>query len=509
MVVDFGSQYTHLLTQRIRRLGVYSEIVFPEDTSLASLKKDVKGIVLSGGPMSVYDEDSPKINRDLIESLEIPVLGVCYGHQLLAYLFNGKVIGGDSGEYGKTVLNLSKPHPLTDELPEKSVVWMSHKDKVVSTPEEFDVIAYTNESPVAIMANDNTHIYSVQFHPEVRHTDYGSTILKNYIYKICGCKGGYHPIDVINQFISHNKHLSNEYALVAVSGGIDSTVTALILREIFGEKLFPIFINTGLLRYEEEEWVKSLFSRIGFKNLVYRDASNLFLKRLKNVTDPEEKRRVIADTFIEVFKEIANQLSGRYGSIRYLGQGTLYPDRVESGATGRYTDRIKSHHNVSMSRLMDFRLLEPLKELYKDEVRVIGRKLGLPKELLIRHPFPGPGLAIRIVGEVDEEKLKILKRADRILYEELKRLGLYEVFWQAFPVLLSLKSVGVKGDKRSYEYILVLRIVESVDAMTANFSKLNWDILEDISNKLLNEVDGINRVLYDISNKPPATIEFE
>ncbi len=508
LVVDFGSQYTHLLNQKIRRLGVYSEIVSPEKL-VNSLDHNVKGIVLSGGPMSVYSEESPKIDKDILSSLEIPVLGVCYGHQLITYLLGGKVIGGESGEYGKTILKLKEKHLLVEDIPTETVVWMSHKDIVSNPPNGFRLIGFTEHSPVAIMANDDAKLYSVQFHPEVKHTDYGLILLKNFIYKICDCKGGYHPIDVIDSFIANNKYLSDEKALVAVSGGIDSTVTAVILRKIFGDNLIPIFIDTGLLRYGEAEWVRNLFQELGFKNLVYKDASNIFLSRLKGIIDPEKKRRVIADTFIEIFKEIANKLSEEYGHIKYLGQGTLYPDRVESGVTGRYTDRIKSHHNVSMSSLMGFKLLEPLKELYKDEVREVGRRLGLPNELIVRHPFPGPGLAIRIVGEVNEERLKILREADKLLTEELKRYKLYESLWQAFPVLLTSRSVGIKGDKRTYEYILVLRIVESVDAMTANFAKIDWNVLENISNRILNEVDGINRVLYDVSNKPPATIEFE
>ena len=509
LILDFGSQYTHLLSQKIRRLGVYSEIMFPDEFNPSLLGDDVKGLVFSGGPMSVYSKDSPRISKDVFKLLKIPVLGVCYGHQLLAYLLGGKVIGGKSGEYGKTILKLREHHPLVDNVPDNSIVWMSHKDIVSTPPDTFKSVASTDHSPVAIMVNDEAKLYSIQFHPEVQHTVHGLIILKNFLYNICGCNGGYNPIDIVDDFIVHNKHLSSEKALVAVSGGVDSTVTAVILKKIFGDNLIPIFIDTGLLRYDEDKWVKNLFQNLGFKNLVYKNASSLFLKRLEKVVDPEKKRKIIANTFIEVFKEVANSLSEKYGCIKYLGQGTLYPDRVESGATGRYTDRIKSHHNVSMSSLRGFKLLEPLKELYKDEVREVGRRLGLPQEVIMRHPFPGPGLAIRIVGEVNRKRLRILRKADKILYEDLRKFGLYEKLWQAFPVLITLKSVGVKGDKRTYEYILALRFVESVDAMTANFAKLDWDILETISNRLLNEVDGINRVLYDVSNKPPATIEFD
>jgi len=511
IVVDFGSQYTHLLTQRIRSLGVYSEIIFPEE-----LKQDIgsdpsiKGLVFSGGPMSVYDESSPKVDRDLVLSLNIPILGVCYGHQLLAYLLGGEVASGESGEYGKTVLYIhDTDNPLVKDIPERSVVWMSHKDVVLKPPQGFSLVASTDYSPVAIMANDELKMYSTQFHPEVRHTEYGEVLLKNFVYDICGCTGGWSPMDLVESFVKEHSHLSRERALVAVSGGVDSTVTAVILRKVFGDNLYPVFIDTGLLRYKEGEWVKNLFKKLGFENLIYIDASEIFLERLKGVIDPELKRRIIADTFFEVFKETADKLAKDYGEIKYLGQGTLYPDRVESGKTGRYTDKIKSHHNVSMSRLLGFKLLEPLKDMYKDEVREVGRRLGLPEEVITRHPFPGPGLAVRIVGEITRDRLEILREADRIVEEMLREHGLYERLWQAFPVLLTLKSVGIKGDRRSYEYILALRMVESVDAMTANFAKLPWSFLEELSSRLLNEVEGINRVVYDISNKPPATIEFE
>jgi GMP synthase (glutamine-hydrolysing) len=508
LVVDFGSQYTHLLARRIRSLGVYSEIIYPEDLS-RSVDVSVKGYVFSGGPMSVYDDSSPKVDRDTVLSLGRPILGVCYGHQLLAYIFGGRVEGGEAAEYGRAQLFLKCVNSLVEGLPESSVVWMSHKDNVLSPPDGFVVVGYTDYTPVAIMANDSLKIYGVQFHPEVRHSVFGLDILRNFIYGVCGCVGGWSPMDLVNKFVSEHRHLSGERAIIGVSGGIDSTVAALILRQVFGDNLFLVFIDNGLLRYGEADWVRSLFEGLGFKNFISVDASDRFLGRLRGVTDPELKRSIIADTFVEVFREVAERLSNEYGVIRYLGQGTLYPDRVESGSTGRYVDKIKSHHNVSMSTLLGFELLEPLRDMYKDEVREVGLKLGLPRDVLYRHPFPGPALAVRIVGEVTPERLRILRDADRIVEEELRRSGLYDRVWQAFPVLISLKSVGIKGDRRSYEYILALRIVESVDAMTASFCKVDWDLLERISSRLLNEVEGINRVLYDISNKPPATIEFE
>ena len=510
IVVDFGSQYTHLLTQRIRKLGVYSEIIFPEELVKDSNAKSVKGYVFSGGPMSVYDDGSPKIDRELLLSLDVPILGVCYGHQLIAYLLGGRVVSGESGEYGKTTLYINVvDNVLVRGVPTQSTVWMSHKDIVIDPPNGFSLLASTKYSPVAVMGSESLKIYSIQFHPEVRHTEYGELILRNFVFNICGCSGGWSPMDLVDRFVEKYKKFSGERALVAVSGGIDSTVTAVILKKVFGDNLFPIFINSGLLRHGEVEWVRSLFSKLGFNNLIYIDSSRLFLDRLRGVIDPELKRRIIADTFFEVFKTAAERLAEEYGEIRFLGQGTLYPDRVESGKTGRYTDKIKSHHNVSMSQLLGFTLIEPLKDMYKDEVREVGRRLGLPDELITRHPFPGPGLAVRIVGEVTDERLRILREADRIVEEELRKQGVYKGLWQGFPVLLTLKSVGIKGDRRSYEYILVLRMVESVDAMTANFAKLDWEFLERLSSRLLNEVEGINRVVYDVSNKPPATIEFE
>jgi len=374
----------------------------------------------------------------------------------------------------------------------------------VSPPPGFTVLGYTEVTKIAAMADDKRSIYTLQFHPEVVHTEYGLKILKNFVFGICGCEANWNPMVSLHNFLDEYKDCDGN-AIVAVSGGVDSTVTAVILKKIFGDRLYPVFIDTGLLRQGEREWVESLFENLGFKNLVVIDASEAFLDRLKGVVDPEEKRRIISELYVSILKRVARELP----YIKYLGQGTLYPDRVESGATSTYTDKIKSHHNVFDNSFIGLEILEPLKDLYKDEVRELGRYLGLPREVIDRHPFPGPGLAIRIVGEVTPEKLSILRKIDKIVDEELRRWNLYEAVWQFFPVLLSIKSVGIRGDHRHYGYIVSIRSVESVDAMTARFARLDWNFLESLATRILNEVEGISRVLYDISNKPPATIEYE
>ena len=418
-----------------------------------------------------------------------------------------------SGEYGKVCIKVIKDSILFRGIPRKFIVWMSHRDIVEKPPNGFYVLAVTDKCPNAAMEYSERRIYTLQFHPEVSHTEYGLSIFKNFVFEICKCKGDWKPTNVIEEFVKKYRKYANEYAVVAVSGGVDSTVTAVVLRKIFNDRLFLIFINTGLLREGEVEWVTDLYrNKLGFKNFIYIDASDKFLSALKGIKDPERKRLIIAKLYYEVLRDKIKELSRRIGRVRFLGQGTLYPDRVETGITSRHVDRIKSHHNVIIRELIkefDFELLEPLKDLYKNEVREIAYSLGLPEDVCTRHPFPGPGLAIRILGEVNEEKLDILRKADRIVEEEVKKRGLYKKLWQAFPVLISLKTVGIKGDKRSYEYMISLRFVESIDAMTANFAKVDWSFLEHLANRILNEVEHVNRVVYDISNKPPATIEYE
>lgn len=503
VVVDFGSQYTHLIARRIRNLGVYSEVVFPPNL-YEGLDPDVMGLILSGGPMSVYNDSSPKISVDILKNIEVPILGICYGHQLISYLFGGYVSESEVGEYGLSKFYVSRDHVLFYGLPRSFVVWMSHRDAVVNPPEGFSILGYTDVTKIAAMADDENRIYTLQFHPEVVHTEYGIDILRNFVFKICGCEPNWSPMVSISNFLRKYSGCSGK-AVVAVSGGIDSTVTAVILKKVFGDRLYPVFIDTGLLRIGEREWVEKLFGELGFHNLVVVDASHTFLKRLKGIVDPEEKRRIISETYIQILKRVSRELGG----VEYIGQGTLYPDRVESGATSSYSDKIKTHHNVVDEEVFGLKVLEPLRELYKDEVRVLAEHLGLPHELICRHPFPGPGLAIRIVGEVTREKLDIIRRVDKIVEDMLKSRGLYESLWQFFPVLLSVKSVGIRGDHRHYGYVVSLRGVESLDAMTARFAKIDWVFLEELATRILNEVDGVSRVVYDISNKPPATIEYE
>lgn len=513
VVLDFGGQYAHLIARRVRELNYYSQLL-PFDVSLHDfLSANPVAVIFSGGPASIYVEGAPKPRDEVLKHIvenKIPLLGICYGHQLIASIFGGHVARRERAEYGSSVLRIVKNDPLFYGTPETQRVWMSHRDAVEMLPLDFEVLASTDYSEVAAFKHKTLPIYGVQFHPEVRHTEYGKTILSNFLSRIAGLQPNWFVEDEARQIIEGMRHRLKGKILMAVSGGVDSLTAALmILKAVGNENIYLVHVDTGLLREGESERVLTTLRKLGFGNIYFVDASQLFLERLKGVVDPEEKRRIIARTFADVFKEKALELNSKVGGFRYLAQGTIYPDRVESGATGKATAKIKSHHNVVMESIPGLELVEPLADFYKDEVRKIARSIGIPDDIVIQHPFPGPGLAVRILGEVTVEKLKILRKATSIVEEEFKRKGLYEKVWQAFPVLLSIKSVGVKGDIRSYEYVLALRVVESEDAMTASFAKLPWDLLECLAERLVNEVEGVNRVLYDVTNKPPATIEFE
>jgi GMP synthase (glutamine-hydrolysing) len=505
LVLDFGSQYTQLIARRIRELGVFSEIQrfdFPIDEIL---KLKPKGIILSGGPSSVYEDGAPQVDEKLFE-LGIPVLGICYGLQLIAYKLGGVVDKFARREYGKAILRVIKDDDLFYGFNSQSVVWMSHGDALIKEPDGFEVIAWTDNSPICAIRNKDKKIYGVQFHPEVVHTERGDEILRNFVYRICGCKGEWNAEFFIEKEIEEmRKIVGDEKVICAVSGGVDSTVLALLLMRAIGENLIAIFIDNGLMREGEGEEVLKNFREIGV-NIHYVNASEVFLERLKGIVDPEEKRRIIGRTFIEIFEREAK----KFGDVKFLAQGTLYPDVIESTSYKGPSSKIKTHHNVGgLPERMNFKLIEPFRELFKDEVRKIGKSLGLSDEILNRHPFPGPGLAVRVVGEVTKDKLEILRKADKIFIEEIKKANLYDKIWQAFAVLLPIKTVGVMGDERSYEYVVALRAVSSQDGMTADWFRLPYDLLERVSNRIVNEVKGVNRVIYDITTKPPATIEWE
>jgi GMP synthase (glutamine-hydrolysing) len=505
LVLDFGSQYTQLIARRIRELGVFSEIQrfdFPIDEIL---KLKPKGIILSGGPSSVYEDGAPQVDEKLFE-FGIPVLGICYGLQLIAYKLGGVVDKFARREYGKAILRVIKDDDLFYGFNSQSVVWMSHGDALIKEPDGFEVIAWTDNSPICAIRNKDKKIYGVQFHPEVVHTERGDEILRNFVYRICGCKGEWNAEFFIEKEIEEiRKIVGDEKVICAVSGGVDSTVLALLLMRAIGENLIAIFIDNGLMREGEGEEVLKNFREIGV-NIHYVNASEVFLERLKGIVDPEEKRRIIGRTFIEIFEREAK----KFGDVKFLAQGTLYPDVIESTSYKGPSSKIKTHHNVGgLPERMNFKLIEPFRELFKDEVRKIGKSLGLSDEILNRHPFPGPGLAVRVVGEVTKDKLEILRKADKIFIEEIKKANLYDKIWQAFAVLLPIKTVGVMGDERSYEYVVALRAVSSQDGMTADWFRLPYDLLERVSNRIVNEVKGVNRVIYDITTKPPATIEWE
>ncbi|MRI82922.1 MAG: GMP synthase (glutamine-hydrolyzing) [Nitratiruptor sp.] len=506
VILDFGSQYTQLIARRLRERGVYCEI-YPYFEAIESIKaKGAQGIIFSGGPASVYEPDAPRVDRRIYE-LGIPILGICYGMQLIATDFGGEVIRALEHEYGKARLYLDRPSKLFEGTQDGQIVWMSHGDKVERLPSGFVQIAHTDNSPYAAIANEERGIYALQFHPEVAHSQEGGQILENFARRICGVTSRWDMGHFAKEQIEKIRaKVGEEKVLCALSGGVDSSVVTALLYEAIGDRLVPVFVDNGLLRAGEREKVEHVFKNMLQVPLIVIDGKERFLHALKGVRDPEEKRKIIGHTFIELFQEEARKHRG----IKYLAQGTLYPDVIESVSVKGPSQTIKSHHNVGgLPDWMEFELIEPLRELFKDEVRQLGLELGLPREMVYRHPFPGPGLAIRIMGEVTPEGLDLVRRADTILLEEIKAHGLYERLWQSFAVLLNVKSVGVMGDKRTYENTVALRIVESSDGMTATFAHIPHDLLELISNRIINEVEGINRVVFDITSKPPGTIEWE
>ncbi|HEX9973544.1 MAG TPA: glutamine-hydrolyzing GMP synthase, partial [bacterium] len=501
LILDFGSQYTQLIARRVREQGVYSEIKpfnFPLEKIDALAPK---GIILSGGPASVYQPDAPLIGKEIFD-LNIPILGICYGLQLISHLLGGKVTKADHREYGHATLDVSDTDSLLENIAPKSRVWMSHGDRVEKLPDDFSVLAQTINSPYGIIRHRNKKIYGLQFHPEVAHTEQGTKVIRNFIYKIADCHGLWTPKSFIKDSVQNiQQQVGSEKVICALSGGVDSSVAAALVNEAVGSQLTCVFVNNGLLRYQEAEQVQDIFENQAKFNFRYVDASQNFLTRLKNVIDPEQKRKIIGDEFIKTFEAVAREI----GDVTYLVQGTLYPDVIESVSTKGPSAVIKSHHNVGgLPEKMNLKLIEPLRELFKDEVRKVGRELGLSDQLISRHPFPGPGLAVRILGEVTPARIAIVQQADRIFISELQETGWYHKVWQAFAVLLPVQTVGVMGDERTYESVIALRAVTSEDAMTADWAKIDPDVLGRVANRIINEVRGVNRVVYDISSKPPG-----
>ncbi|MEW6386426.1 MAG: glutamine-hydrolyzing GMP synthase [Thermodesulfobacteriota bacterium] len=506
LILDFGSQYTQLIARRVRELHVYCEI-HPFLMPLARIKEFApRGIILSGGPRSVYEAGAPSLEPEVLE-LGVPVLGICYGIQLISHLLGGQVIPAPFREYGRKSFAITNFDDLFQGLEATETVWMSHGDRVAEAPPGFEVMGGSDTCPVGAIRDPQRRLYGVQFHPEVKHTPRGREILSNFLFRICGLK----PLWTMRSFIEATtqairQEVGEDRVICALSGGVDSSVTAVLMHRAVGDRLTCVFVNNGLLRKGEAEEVLHLFRDQEHLNLVYVDATQDFLNLLQGVTDPEEKRRLIGHEFIRLFAAEAKRLGG----VKYLAQGTLYPDVIESVSFKGPSATIKTHHNVGgLPEVMPIDLLEPLRELFKDEVREVGRELGLPESLIWRHPFPGPGLAIRILGEITPERLAILREADAIVMGEMEQAGYYRQVWQAFAVLLPVRTVGVMGDERTYEHVIALRIVDSTDAMTADWSRLPHDFLAHLANRIINEVKQVNRVVYDISSKPPATIEWE
>ena len=508
LVLDFGGQYCHLISRRIRENKVYSEIVSHDVTTneIQALKRqlNIKGLVLSGGPQSVYENDAPKLNPKTLE-LNLPVLGLCYGHQLIAQIFKGTVLPAKKREYGTTQATIDKPNRILKKLNRKQKVWMSHGDTVYRLPKEFETLAHTENTPVAAFKHKEKSIYGLQWHPEVIHTENGTKMIRNFLFEVCGCKANWKMEGFISKAVKEIKaQVEDGKAIVALSGGIDSSTVTALSAEAIGKNLTAVFVDHGFMRENEPKFIEETFKGMPI-DFVSANARKRFLNRLKGITDPEQKRKIIGEEFVRVFEEIAERVGAEY-----LIQGTIYPDRIESGFR-KFSDKIKTHHNVAgLPTKMKFKdIVEPVKDLYKDEVRKVAKTLGLPRKIVERQPFPGPGLAVRIIGEVTQEKIDTIRKADSIVTEEIEKSELKKTLWQYFAVLTDTKSTGVKGDARAYGSTLVVRAVESKEAMTASFAKIPYEILEKISTRITNEIPEVTRVVYDVTHKPPATIEWE
>jgi len=508
LVLDFGGQYCHLIGRRIRENGVYSEIVAndisPEEIKALNEKLNIKGLILSGGPSSVYEQNAPKLHHRILE-VNLPILGLCYGHQLLAQLTNGKVEPAACKEYGIAEVAVDKPVGVLEGLSEKERVWMSHGDTVFSLPQDYEELAHTQNCPVAAFRHKKKPIYGLQWHPEVIHTENGMRMLRNFVFQVCKCEANWQMEDLIGKMVAELKsEIGENKAIIGLSGGIDSSVATALAAKALGDKLTAVFVDHGFMREGEPEAIRETFEKFPI-NFVVANAQDRFMQKIKGITEPERKRKIIGEEFIRVFEEIAEK-----SGAQYLLQGTIYPDRIESGYR-KGSDVIKSHHNVAglPTKIKFKKIVEPLRDLYKDEVRKVAKMLELPNELVNRQPFPGPGMAVRIIGELTEEKVKVAKRADAIVREEIEKNGLQGQLWQYFAVLTDTKATGVKGDSRAYGYVVAVRAAESREAMTANFAKIPYEVLEKISTRITNEVPEVTRVVYDITHKPPATIEWE